>query len=88
MVEALTTEQAFFEEHRKEWNLHHRGKFALVRGRELRDIFDTPDAAYAVGIATWGNVPFLIKQILDTDPIEQIPVLAYGLVNGHLPFTP
>lgn len=79
----LETELEYFEQHREEWVKHHVGKFALVRMDNLHDVYDTPEAAYEAGVELWGNVPFLIKQILPEDPIEQAPALVYGLLHAH-----
>jgi hypothetical protein len=84
MALVLIEELEFFEEHRAAWNEHYRGKFVLVKGRELFGVFDTCEAAFEAGAASWGNVPFLIKEVLPQDRIEQIPALVYGLLNAHL----
>ena len=80
---ALEKELDYFERHRLEWLEHQGGKFALIRGEKLDGIYDTAEAAYEAGIRLWGNVPFLIKQILREDPIEQSPALMYGLLHAH-----
>lgn len=80
---SLEREHEYFEEHRTEWVKHHLGKFALIRGDELQGTFDTADSAYGAGIHAWGNVPFLIKQILTEDRVEQSPSLMYGLLHAH-----
>jgi len=80
---ALETEIKYFEAHRAEWLKHHAGKFALVRGEDLVGVYDTSDAAYEEGVERWGNVAFLVKQILSVDPIEQMPAFVYGLLNAN-----
>ena len=80
---ALETEIHYFEQHRVEWVKHHREKFALVKGETLHGIYDTADNAYEAGVEAWGNVPFLIKQILPEDPIEQVPALVHGLIHAY-----
>lgn len=87
MALELEKELKFFEEQRAEWLQNHAGKFALVKGRELVGVFDSDEAAYQAGVGRWGNTPFLIKQILLHDQIEQIPALMYGLVNADLSST-
>ncbi len=77
------TELQYFEEHRSTWIEHYEGKFALVKGKDLQGVYDTAEAAYQAGVELWGNVSFLIKQILPEDPIEQVPALMYGLLNAH-----
>jgi hypothetical protein len=80
---SLETELAFFEAHRVEWIEHHEGKFALIRHEVLHGVCDTYEAAYAAGVQEWGNVPFLVKQILREDLVEESPALVYGLLNAH-----
>lgn len=87
MALELEKELKFFEERRAEWLQHHTGKYALIKGRELVDVFDSDEAAYQAGVERWGNTPFLIKQVLPHDRIEQIPALMYGLVNADLSST-
>lgn len=87
MALELEKELKFFEEHRAEWLQYHAGKFALIKDCELVGVFDSDEAAYQAGVERWGNIPFLIKQILPHDRIEQIPALMYGLVNADLSST-
>ena len=79
----LETELAYFEAHRSEWLQHHEGKFALIRGENLAGVFDSWENAYESGVRKWGNVAFLVKQILPRDPVETVPALTYGLINAH-----
>jgi hypothetical protein len=78
----LQKELQMFDSKRGEWLAHHQGKFALVRGQEAAGFYDTAESAYAEGVQRWGNVPFLIKQVLLEDPIEHVPALVYGLINA------
>jgi hypothetical protein len=39
------------------------GKFVLIQGDEVIDIFDSFTDAAKVGYGRFGNVPFLIKQV-------------------------
>ncbi|MCH8851158.1 MAG: hypothetical protein IID41_00735 [Planctomycetes bacterium] len=79
----LQTELRHFDAHRKEWTEHHQGKFALIKGEDMAGVFDSWDNAYEAGVSTWGNVAFLVKQILPEDPVESAPALTYGLINAH-----
>ena len=45
-----------------------RGKFVLIKGKEIINVFDTYADAIKVGIDKFGNSPFLVKQILEIDP--------------------
>lgn len=80
---ALETEIKYFEAHRTEWLKHHADKFALIRGDALAGVFDSNESAYAAGVGQWGNVAFLVKQILPEDLIEQSPAFVYGLLNAN-----
>jgi hypothetical protein len=48
------------------------GKFAVFKGEEFLSCFDTSSAAYTAGLAQWGNVPFLIEEVLKERRVEQI----------------
>src|SRR5579862_9748276 len=50
------------------------GRWALIKEAELRGVYDTENDAIKVGYQTYGNQPFLTRQIL-----EHQPILFYGL---------
>jgi hypothetical protein len=72
----LEEEQRFFEQHRREWLAEHQGKFALIKESTLIGTFDTAENAYVAGVQKFGNVPFLIKQILEEEPVIHLPALS------------
>ncbi|HZX49451.1 MAG: hypothetical protein A2Z47_06365 [Thermodesulfovibrio sp. RBG_19FT_COMBO_42_12] len=43
------------------------GKFALVKDDKIIDFFDTKFDAVRQGYERFGNVPFLVKQIVEVD---------------------
>jgi hypothetical protein len=79
----LANELAFFDAHVAEWLTSHRGKFALIKGDALIDVFDTDQAAYEAGVKKWGNVPMLIRLITDTQPVQATPALTHGVLFAH-----
>ncbi len=79
----LETELAFFELHRAQWVRVHPGKYALIKGEQLEGMYDSSGNAYTEGVKRWGNVPFLIKEVLPEDRVEQSPALTHGLINAH-----
>ena len=79
----LQTELLYFDAHRKEWTEHHQGKFVLIKSQDMAGVFDSWENACAEGVRMWGNVAFLVKQILPKDPVESAPALTYGLINAH-----
>lgn len=44
-----------------------KGKFALVKEDKVIDFFDTKPDAIRRGYEQFGNVPFLVKQIIEVD---------------------
>lgn len=64
---ALRPELDFFESHRLELLERAGGKFALVKGKELIDIFDTETEAIRAGYEHFGNEAFLVKRIVEAD---------------------
>jgi hypothetical protein len=63
----LAAELRYFNEHRGELLQAAPGKFALVKGEVLIGTFDSETEAIRHGYRTLGNVPFLVKQITETD---------------------
>jgi len=44
------------------------GRWALIHDTEFRGAFDTENDAISDGYRTYGNVPFLVRQILEHQP--------------------
>ncbi len=80
----LQEEQVFFESHRAAWLADHRGKFALIKGQRLVDVYDSAESAYIAGVKEFGNVPFLIKQIVEEELIAHLPALGLGILRADL----
>lgn len=80
---SLAEEIAYFEEHRQEWLKTYPDLFVLVMGRELVGAFSTFEEAYNVGVERFGNVPMLIKQVRESEPIERSPALMLGLIRAR-----
>ncbi len=78
-VEVLKEELAFFNEKKDELLRTHPGQFALIKGRTLLGVFATREDAYAEGIQRFGQESFLVHRIVEKEPIEQVPLLAYSL---------
>ena len=62
------------------------GKFALIKDQQLAGTYDTDQDAYKVGLEKFGNVPFLIIQVLPDDQQQQkwIPAISLGLLHARL----
>lgn len=66
---SLAEELEFFESQRDELLGRAEGEFALVKNRRLVDVFKSRDDAIRRGFQEFGNVPFLVKEILRVDPV-------------------
>ena len=67
MGELLTKELQTFNTHKRELIGKANGKFALVKDDQIVDIFDTKFDAIRQGYERFGNVPFLVKQVVEID---------------------
>jgi len=83
-ADALRDEIEFFEKSLPEWMKQHRGKYALVKGHELVDVFDTAENAYVSGVERFGNVPFLVRLISHEKPEVHLPALTLGVLRAGL----
>ena len=62
---------------RKLPELHDQeGKFVLIRGDELIDLFSTYDDAIKEGYQKFGLEPFLVKQVNSVEQVQFISRLA------------
>ena len=80
----LNEEQSFYVEKKAELLKAHEGKYALIKGRALLGVFDSPSAAYEEGVKRLGNVPMLIVRVQKEEPRAWIPALQLGLTRVNL----
>jgi hypothetical protein len=64
---ALANELHTFAAHKLELLAHAEGKFALVHDDEVVGVYDTENDAIAEGYRRFGNVPFLVKQVVQVE---------------------
>jgi len=74
-------ELEYFQKHKQEYLNLFKGQFALIKGEQLAGTYTTAAEAYAAGLEKFGNVPFLIKQVLDGDKTVSYPALTVGIIN-------
>lgn len=67
MDKALETELRTYEQHREHLLGTAEGKFVLIRNDEIVGVYDSKMDAIAQGYQKFGNVPFLVKQILKVE---------------------
>ncbi|MCK4248920.1 MAG: hypothetical protein KAX15_03995 [Candidatus Omnitrophica bacterium] len=82
--ELLREELEFFEEKKDEWLTLYAEKYALVKGKKLINTFTTFQEAYDVGVTSFSVAPFLVKQIIGEEPVEEVPALMLGLIHANI----
>jgi len=80
----LLKELEFYTKKKDGLIVHHLGQFVLIKNQKIVGTFPTEQEAYRVGLEKFGNVPFLIKQVLKEEPIVSQPALTLGLTNVSL----
>lgn len=63
----LAEELETYEKNKQRLLETDRGKFVLIKGKEIINVFDTQADAVKVGIDKFGNSPFLVKKIQEID---------------------
>jgi len=81
----LEQEREFFKQHQADLLKRHPGKFVLVKGSALVDVFDTDEAAVREGIRLYGTESFLVRGVFENEEAVRIPALMFGLINAHSP---
>jgi len=83
-VDALRDELTFFAEQKPALLAKCPGQFALIKKRTLIGVYPTQGEAYAEGFRRFGKESFLVKQIVEQEGIEQVPLLASYLRRANL----
>ncbi|HPD19108.1 MAG TPA: hypothetical protein PLF61_05550 [Candidatus Goldiibacteriota bacterium] len=65
----LQKEINFFQSNLKELLSKAKGEYALIKDEKLIDIFKSKEDAIKRGYELFGNSPFLVKQIVETEEI-------------------
>lgn len=77
-VAALADELATYEQLKPQLIAEAEGKYVLIKGTKLAGVYPSAGEAIAAGYQRFGNVPFLVQQIL---PVEATERLASGLIS-------
>lgn len=67
MEKLLDTELKTYEHNREHLLGTSEGKFALIHGNRVVGIYDSKMDAITAGYQQFGNVPFLVKQLLKVE---------------------
>jgi len=61
----------------------HEGKYALIKGQELKGIYNSEFEAYEAGVKMFKDEAFLIKHITKEEETVEFPALALGIIYAH-----
>jgi len=67
MTKILEVELVTYEKNRDDLIGKAEGKYVLIKGSEIAGIFDTEGDTTRMGYQKFGNVPFLVKQIVKVE---------------------
>ena len=81
---ALEQELQTFNAMKAELLKVHSGKFALIKADQFIGAFDSPHNAFQEGVERFGQEPFLVKRISETEEVYRNQALALGLMNARL----
>jgi hypothetical protein len=79
----LQKEYAYYLKIKEDLLKQYPGKFALIRGEDFVGAFDTDADAYKIGLEKFGNSPFLIMRIQDSEEKSWTPILQLGILNAN-----
>jgi len=82
--DVLEPELKYFQQNKPELLKTHLGQFVLIKDCQMAGAFTTFDEAFNAGVAKFGNAPFLVKQVLEKEPIEKIPALMHNLLHAGI----
>ena len=61
-----------------------KGKFVVIKGRELLGIYDSNDDAYEAALDKYGLSGFLLRPVRETQQVVSIPALQLGILHGRI----
>lgn len=70
MSVVLEREYRVFKEHQSELLAKGEGKFALIKGDTIIDVFASYEDALKEGLKRFGDVPFLIQEIQREEDVQ------------------
>jgi len=70
MVELQREMETFERERDNLLKAGNAGKFVVIKGEEVFDVFNTYEDALKQGLKKYGNVPFLVKEIAAFDQVN------------------
>lgn len=66
----MAVELEYYVQHKSEWLAKRAGQYVVVKDTGLLGFYPNFESAYRAGAATYGvNTDFLVKQILEEEPV-------------------
>jgi hypothetical protein len=81
---ALEREREFFESHKADLLDRFKDQYVLIKGSEVIGAFADAESAYASGVERFGLSAFLVKQVLDKEPVVLLPALSVARPDAGL----
>ena len=82
MKKVLERELATLKKEHKRLEREHMGKFVLIHGDEVVNVFDYFETAANEGLRQFGRKPFLIRRVGE-NTVELPVAVVYGLTDAH-----
>ncbi len=79
MEQVLGTELKTYEQHRDHLLGTAEGKFVLIRNDQVIGVYDSKMDAITQGYQKFGNVPFLVKQVVKVEAPQNFVSNLLGL---------
>ena len=80
----LDEERQYFESQRGDLLSRCRNQFVLIKGSKLIGVYPDAQTAYAEGLQRLGLAPFLVRQVLEDEPIAVAPALSVVPLHAGL----
>ncbi len=72
----LDEERRYYESRKAELLRTYKNQYVLIKGSALAGVFGDAESAYAEGLARFGLQPFLVRQVLEEEPLGVAPILS------------
>jgi hypothetical protein len=70
---SLNREQAVYEANLSRWLSDHEGDYVLIKGDKVDGFYESRDEALTAGYSRFGIGPHFVKQVLPSEPVDQVP---------------
>lgn len=69
----LARELEYYEQNKPKYLKTFPGLYVLIKGDRMLGPFPSSEVAHEAGLNTFGLTPFLVKQVLEHEPIGFLP---------------